>query len=172
MNDALSLDAPSLAIQASRALDARLHRPRAWTRDLALIGAASALPLAPAGLPWSFTLLSALVAAAGGALIGLTAPLLLHRRVRRVPLVLLMPAAFGLGGLWGSVTGVVVAALTSASWTATVPLFATAGALQLGWSWIPYCIGLARFRTTWPIVLAACALAPLVGWMAFVHVTS
>lgn len=153
-------------------IDARLHRPLVWARDLALVGAVSALPLALLrALPLATTLALVLVAAAGGALIGLLAPRLLHRRVRRVPLVLLVPAAIGLGGLWGAIAGLSAAAITHAPWIRVTELAASAGAAQLGRLWLPHSIGIARRGSSWPTVLVACAAAPLIGWLAYLHVT-
>lgn len=154
------------------AIDARLHRPRAWARDLALIGGASALPLAVcAAVPLSTVVLAALLAAIGGAAIGALVPRLLHRRVRRIPLFVLIPAAIGLGGAWGGAVGMIAALVTGAPFLRVTELAASAGAAQLGWLWLPYAIGIVRRGSSWPTVIAACAMAPLVGWLAYVHVT-
>lgn len=153
------------------AIDARLHRPRVWARDLALIGAGSTLPLLLfTDLPLATFALTALFAALGGAALGSLVSRLLHRRVRRVPLVLLVPAAFGLGGLWGGAAALFAALATGLPWVHFTEVVATAGAVQLGWVWLPYAIGVARKGSSWPTVAAACALAPIAGWLAYVHV--
>lgn len=158
--------------EESLAVDLRLHRPRVWARDLALIGAASALPLALfSALPPATVALAALFAALGGAAIGALVPALLHRRVRRIPLFVLVPAAFGLGGAWAGGAALLAALATGAPWVRFTELAATAGAAQLGWLWLPYAVGVARRGSSWPTVVAACAAAPLVGWLAHVHVT-
>lgn len=154
------------------AIDVRLHRPRAWARDLALIGAVSALPLALwTALPLATVALAVVLAALGGAAIGALVPRLLHRRVRRIPLFVLVPAAIGLGGAWGGTVGMITALAVGAPYLRVTEIAASAGALQLGWLWLPYAIGVARRGSSWPTVIAACTLAPLVGWLAYVHVT-
>ncbi len=153
-------------------IDARLDRPRVWARDLALVGAITALPLALwRYLPLSTALIAVALAAASGAVLGALVPRLLHRRVRRKPLVLLVPAAVGLGALWGAAVGLPAAWITHAPWIRVTELAASAGAAQLGWLWVPHAIGVARRGSSWPTVALACMAAPLIGWLAYVHVT-
>jgi hypothetical protein len=161
----------ALVLDSHDTLEARLDRPRTWARDLALVGAVSVAPLALFSVPAVTVGALVLLSALGGALLGAVAPHLLHRRVRRKPWLVLAAAAIGLGGLWGGLAGFGAATLTGAPWMRVTELAATAGAAQLGWLWIPYTITLARRGSTWPAVLAACVLAPIVGWLAYVHVT-
>ena len=151
-------------------IEERLHRQRVWARDLALVGAVTMLPLAVT-VSWKTALLAAAFSALGGALLGALVPRLLHRHVRRFPLLLLAPAGVGLGALWGAAAALPAAVLGHSPEIRTVELAATVGAAQLGWLWIPHAVRLARRRASWPTLIAAAVAAPLVAWLAYVHVT-
>ena len=146
--------------------------PLAWARDLALVGAVTTLALgAVTPLSWWTVLAAASLAMIGGAALGAVVPRLLHRRVRRKPLVLLALAAVGLGACWGGGAGYLAAHLTGGPWVRTTELAATATAAQLGWLWLPLVLRRARGRSTVAYVLAACAAAPVASYLAYLHVT-
>jgi hypothetical protein len=171
------IGAQSIEIETRRSLDDRLHRRGAWARDLAIVGAVSALPVFFIRFPWgdsagsTSTLLLALFAAAFGALIGLAVPWLLHHRVRRKPLALLVPAAVGLGALWGTAaTWMTAETLDMRLLWYAVSFNATVFAAQLGWFWLVYAIAIARRASGSWAVVAACALTPAIAWIAWLHV--
>lgn len=144
---------------------ARLVEARAWARDLACVGGASGLAISLLmGASASFVLSAALAAAAIGAAIGAGAPLLLSRRVRRIPVVLLLAASAGLGANWGAATGA-IAALASGEpgWLHAAELGATAGLVLLGAFWLPAALLRARGRSTGVVVLGAIALCPVIA---------
>lgn len=163
----------------------------AWIRDLALIGAASALAPAavvlegPASMPsvdgvsvlaaWPAFVVGALVAgAATGALLGAAFPRLLLGPFSRLPVAVMLLVGAVIGAAWGGIVGA-AAALVEAEVgrMSLVPARhfvalgagagAVAGALQLGWFWLPYTLRRARGRPAWPVVVAACAVSAGLG---------
>lgn len=147
-------------------------RARAWACDLALIGgvSAGALPLL-LGASATFAIVAALASAAIGAAIGSAAPLLLNRRVRRVPVLLLLGAGAGLGANWGAASAAIAALATGETWWAyAAQLGATAGLALLGAFWMPAVLLRARGRSTVPAILAALALCPAIAtYLAIVY---
>lgn len=176
MTHPLSLDSiPSRSIH--RPVDSTvdttvdLGSPRGWARDLGLVGTFTALGLAFANpMTWGALALTTLFAAGIGAGLGALVPRLMHPQVRKVPWLVLAVAGIGLGACWGGAAGLGGALLTGTPWMRATELGATAGAFQLGWLWLPLLLSRARGRRGTSLTLAACALAPLVGWGAALHV--
>ena len=130
--------------------------PREWARDLGLVGASSALVSAcvmHTGLAYALALVAA--ASALGALLGASMPLLLHRRVRKMPVVLLLGAGAGLGANWGGLAAALAALVTGAGLESSVLVGGNFGLMQLGWLWLPLVLTRARGRSTRPYLLAA-----------------
>ena len=149
-----------------------LGRAEDWATELAVVGALTTLGLGLVSSLPGATLAAALaLTALVGAGLGAIVPRLLHRHVRRVPILVLVVAGVGLGACWGAPAGYLAARLTGAPWIRTTALLATATAFQLGWLWLPVVLERARGRSPWPWVLAACLASPLVGWLAVQHVT-
>lgn len=146
----------------------------AWMRDFSLIGACSGA-LAPAFF-WShqpgYLAACGIGGAALGIALGFLLPPLLLGPVSRWPFAVLVVAGVGVGALWGAGAGFIGGAtqfgicdgLQLASLSATCG--AIAGALQLGWFWLPYTLRKVRGRSTWPLVLAACVLSGGLGLAA------
>lgn len=137
---------------------------RPWARDLAIVGASTSMVVpALVGAGAEFAITSGVLGAVLGVALGSAIPLILSRRVRRVPLVLLALAGAGVGANWGAATGALTALALDRSVTTAVEVGATAGLLQLGWFWIPAIAARARGRSTWPLVAASVALSPLLA---------
>lgn len=144
---------------------------RAWGRDLALVGAVTTLSLgAVSPLPVATVLVAAALAAVGGALLGALVPVLLGPRVRTKPVVALLAAGIGLGACWLGASGTAAALVTDGPWIWTAQICATAGAVQLGWLWLPMVLAHRDRAPTLEYVLLACLGAPLVGYLAYQHV--
>jgi len=156
---------------------ARLGERRSWVRDLTIIGGVSGA-LAPAAVGFlmpGYVLLAGAFGAGSGAVVGhLAASMLTKERVRRLPVAGLLVGGVGLGALWGALTGF-GAALGLGAFAhggggvllaLSALLASVAGAIQLGWFWLPYAILRARGRRTWPLVVVASLLAPALGWAA------
>ncbi len=143
----------------------------AWMRDFAIIGAFSGA-LAPAFF-WShqtgYLAACGVGGAALGVLLGLVLPPLLLGPVARWPFGVLLVLGLGVGALWGAGAGFVGGVtqfgvhdrLQLAALSTTCG--AIAGALQLGWFWLPYTLRKARGRSTWPVVVAACLVSGGLG---------
>lgn len=145
-----------------------------WMRDFALIGAVSGAA-APAFFWWQQPSYLAACGAAGaalGVLLGLVLPPLLLGPVARWPFGVLLVLGLGVGAAWGGGTGLagglVGFGLHDPMGLACVSGLcgAVAGALQLGWFWLPYALRKARGTRTWPVVAAACALSGGLGFAA------
>jgi hypothetical protein len=152
-----------------RSIEEMLSRGE-WMRDLAIVGAASALPAmflsAPGYTPSSdFVVLLCVFASAGAALIGLAIPTLLQRRIRRMPLLLIAPAAMCVGELWGGGSALLASAIAREPIVWMTTLGAIVGALVLGTFWLPYALLRAHGRSAHGVVIGACATAPLFGWL-------
>lgn len=150
---------------------APLGRAEDWAVELSMVGALTTLGLGlvasiPAPTLAAALALTSLIGAGLGALI----PRLLHRHVRRIPVLVLIAAGVGLGGLWGGPAGFLAATVTSAPWRDTTALLGTATAFQFGWLWLPVVLERARGRSPWPWVLGACLASPVIGWLAVQHV--
>ena len=167
---ALSIDIDTTALPSLRR-SPDLGAPRAWARDLALVGGFTGLGLGFATpMGWDSLAITALLAAGLGAVLGLLVPRLLHPQVRKTPWLLLVAAGIGLGACWGGAAGLGGALLTGAPWMRATELGATAAAFQLGWLWLPLLLARASGREGGALALLACAIAPLVGWLATLHV--
>lgn len=150
---------PEPETNVARALDAR-----GWARDLAIVGASTSLVVpATVGAQLGLALVAGLIGALLGMLIGSAAPVLLARRVRRIPLFVLALAGAGLGADWGAVTAGLTAGSMGRSWAWGVELGAIVGLVQLGWFWIPAIWMRARGRPTWPLVALAVLLCPVLA---------
>ena len=145
-----------------------------WMRDWALIGASSALApavvlsvLVPGLLP--ALLLACLIGGVLGGAVGVVAPPLLERVRGRVPIPALLLLGLPLAAVWGWLGGfgAAIAMLLASDAAAGVHLLGTlmavTSALQLGGAWFPYTFQSVLGQRTWPVVLAACCLAPLLG---------
>lgn len=148
-------------------LDGSPWRRGPWVRDLALIGAATCLIIPMMTLPsWlrlDFAIVAAAAGAVSGAMIGWLAPNLLHPYVRRLPVVLLLGAGFGLGSVWGAVAGSAAALSTGTNLTLSASTAAICGGLQLGWIWLPYTVFQARGERLWILVFLALLFAVVLG---------
>ncbi|UJR86563.1 hypothetical protein [Sandaracinus amylolyticus] len=147
-------------------LEQRLVAPRGWALDLAWVGGASALAIATMlGASLFGALAVAATSALIGALIGACAPLLLSRRVRRVPVLLLLAAGAGLGANWGALSAVSVAVASGSGvgWIRAAELGATAGLVVMGLFWLPAALLRAHGRSTRLARIAALALSPLIA---------
>lgn len=150
--------------RVTRALDAR-----GWARDLAIVGASTSMVVPAAiGAHVGVAIASGAIGALIGVLIGSAAPILLGRRVRRIPLIVLALAGAGLGADWGAVTAGLTAGPAGASWAWAVELGAIVGLVQLGWFWIPAIWMRARGLPTWPLVALAVVLCPVLA-IALAH---
>lgn len=161
----------SAIIESTRS-PAPLGARRAWSLDLACVGAITTLALGVVSpLSVSTVVVAAALSALGGVALGGLVPTLLAWRVRRKPVVLLLVAGVGLGACWLGFASAGAALLTGTSWTWALSIGASAGAVQLGWLWLPMVLARAKGRSTVEYVLLACLASPLVGYLAFRHVT-
>ncbi len=160
---------PQPTTLASTQVKARLGDRRLWARDLALIGALSSFTAPLIAVPmigWDYPIVASIAGALTGAALGWFAPGMLAK-FRRWPLsILLLVGGPIVGALWGATVGasaipMAISELPEAWWIS--PLVAgTAGALQLGWFWLPYTWLQARSKARWPlVVVAGCFGAPL-----------
>jgi hypothetical protein len=148
-----------------------------WARDLAIVGGGTSF-LAIAfvegfrgGHERVFLIAATILGAVVGALFGLGLRRLLLAWLR-LPIVVWMPISLVLGGLWGAIVGGL--AMVIAEWgkaQISIALLAAivagiAGALQLGWFWLPYAVRAGRGKSTWPVVAAALLLGGLTGHLA------
>lgn len=160
----------SSTARSVRPLGARLP----WMRDFTLIGAISGAA-APA-LFWldrpGYLAACGVAGAALGLLLGLFLPPLLLGPVSRWPFAVLLLLGLGAGAAWGGAAGL-AGGLFSFGVNDRMGLVwlsgtcgAVAGALQLGWFWLPYTLRKAKAKSTWPIVLAACLMSGGLGYAA------
>lgn len=143
----------------------------AWLRDFGLIGAVTGAA-APAFFWWhqpEYLAACGAIGASLGGLLGLVMRPLLLGPFSRWPFGVLLVVGLGAGALWGGGTGlgggIVGFGLEDQMGLPFISGIAgaVAGALQLGWFWLPYTLRHARGRSTWPIVLAACLLSAGLG---------
>ena len=150
----------------------------AWIRDLTLVGAASTAAPAMVVLHVfpDFVKVAAVVGPLTGAVLGIVLRPLLLGPLSRVPFIALIGVGALLGALWGASVGglaaegaALLAANGSPSGLDIPPVElgllcgAVAGAIQLGWFFVPYTLQRARGRPAWPVVVVACALSPALG---------
>jgi hypothetical protein len=158
-------------VLAPRALPAPLTgAPATWSRDWAIVGGVTGY-LAPAGAMFGATAHPWLVACTatfvlGGAILGQIVPRLLERSRGRVPLtvvgVVLPPTLVLLGMLWAGLA----AAWVGAPVGPAAIFGAVAAGFQVGVFWLPYTVAAVLDRPRWPVVIAACMVAPLLGFVA------
>lgn len=135
--------------------------PRGWARDLAWLSASTALVPLVFGVGLGYVAITALAGALVGRAIGTAAPALLARRVRKIPVVLLLGAGAGLGANMGAAAALIAALASNVHWMRVVEYGATAGMIQLGVFWLPAALLRARGRSTMPALIGALALGPL-----------
>ncbi|AKF09992.1 hypothetical protein [Sandaracinus amylolyticus] len=144
----------------------RLLTRRGWALDLAWVGGASALAVATMlGASALFALAVAATSALIGAAIGAGAPWLLSRRVRRLPVLVLLGAGAGLGANWGALSAASVALASDGGlgWVRAAELGGTAGLLVMGLFWLPAALLRASGRSTRLARIAALALSPVIA---------
>jgi hypothetical protein len=149
----------------------------AWMRDFVLVGACAAL--APAKVIGEqmapFVAGAALAGPLTGALLGLVLRPVLLGPLSRVPFGALVVVGLVLGAVWGGLVGLGAGGfagavdpdhmlLTPSTMMSLGALYgAGAGAIQLGWFFVPYTVQRARGRRAWPVVVAACLISPALG---------
>jgi hypothetical protein len=149
-------------------------RPRDWARDFSLIGGVTGL-LAPwlLGDP-SYIAAAAISGAVAGAGLGAAVPRMLVRaRHWKVPALML--GGMGIGAVWGGIAGAAAGLTQPNLFWLSVAIAGIAGAMQFGWIWLPYVLKKIGHKRTWPLLLAAFAAAPLLGWASiwlFVMISS
>ena len=147
-----------------------------WARDFAIIGAVTGFA-APAPFWWgNFTYLGACAGAGAvvGALLGVVMAGALVGPFARWPFGVLLLFGLGVGAAWGA----------SAAYLGGVAGFGTpahdklelaklssmagavAGAVQLGWFWLPYVLRKSRGLSGVPIVVASCLISGALGFAA------
>ena len=167
---------PSLPPWASK-----LGDPFTWVRDFALIGATTAF-LAPTAvleltgihLSLTYYIGTTLSGAAIGGLLGWVLPRLLISRLRTVRMWKLLLAGLVAGAACGALAGALSALSLGepldASYSGQIlfglMLGAPAGALQLGWLWLPYTRRAVAAHRRWPLVAAACVASLGLGWLS------
>ena len=153
----------ALAPHTPSALTTAVGRPREWARDFSLIGGVTGL-LAPAllGDP-SYVAAAAVSGAIAGGALGAAVPKMLTR-LRHLKVPALMLGGMGIGAVWGGIAGAVAGFTMPNLFWLSVAVASIAGALQFGWIWLPYVLKKIGRKRTWPLVLAAFAAAPLLGW--------
>ena len=166
--------ASDLALRSTETGLAAVGGTKRWATDLAFVGAVSGAvaPLAFAPMmampAATYAVIAGAAGAATGLALGLVAPKLLTGLLRNVPVGALLVGGIALGGAWGGLVGAITATAISPHpelLHSSVEIAAIAGAIQLGWWWLPYLMRLAKGKSTWPLMLAAAALAPFLGWI-------
>ena len=153
----------ALTPHTSNALTTAVGRPTEWARDFSLIGGVTGL-LAPwlLGDP-TYVAAAAISGAMAGAALGATVPRMLTK-LRHLKVPSLMLGGMGIGAVWGGVSGAIAGLTLPNLFWLSVSIASIAGALQFGWIWLPYVMKKIGRKRTWPLVLAAFAAAPLLGW--------
>ena len=161
-------------------VDSPLGTRTAWIRDFTVVGAASTLAplvIVRGGMP-DFVAGAAVVGPIIGALLGLVLRPVLLGPMSKVPCGLLILVGALLGGMWGALDGGLAAIVgpylhdpDPHSYVQATPFLGTlvggvAGAFQVGWFFVPYTVLRARGKAAWPVVVAACAVSPTLGFIA------
>lgn len=153
----------------AKALPRLTGRPLHWARDLSWVGTATAAGVALA-LGLGTTVLGQAAVAAGalaGFGLGLEMPAFLESARRRLPLPMVGLRIVVAGAAMGGFVGLASATVAGTPFVlGPMVIGGLAGALQLGWWWLPYTILTVTDRPTWPAVVVACLLAPAVGPLA------
>ncbi len=152
---------------------APLGTPTRWARDMALVGGVSgfAAPFAVLGQHTELAIFSPVAGVLGGltgAALGFVLPRILAGPLAKRRVASLLLGGVLAGGLWGALVGTLasVIALGSGFLLVSAVLAGIGGAVQFGWVWLPYMMRSARRQRTWPVLLGACLLAPLLGHIA------
>lgn len=135
-----------------------------WGRDLGVVSGATALAAATHafGIGGYALVLSAL-GVMGGLLLGLEMPRFLDTARQRMSLPAIAVRCTAAGGAMGGMVALLTLLVGGAPLIEPVIVATVAGALQLGWFWLPYTVLTVLQRPTWPVVVGAVVLAPLAG---------
>jgi hypothetical protein len=135
-----------------------------WIRDFGFVGGVTGF-LAPYVVLENveYSLRAGVGGAVTGALLGLFTSALLSTRARRWPKLVLLPAGFAIGALWGM--GAVLP--TTMLLELSLIFGGAAGAVQLGWFWLAYSYRRVNLRSTWAVVLLASLLSGGLGYAGF-----
>ena len=118
--------------------------------------------------PWllgdpTYVAAAAVSGALAGAGLGAAVPKLLTR-LRHLKVPALMLGGTAIGAVWGGVAGAIAGFTVPNLFWLSVAVASIAGAIQFGWIWLPYVLKKIGRKRTWPLVLAAFAAAPVLGW--------
>lgn len=144
-------------------------KPVVWARDLSLVGTATAAgAVLGLGLLGTLGLATVGIGAVVGFVLGLLMPEFLEESRSRLSLVAIgmrcVTVGFAAGGFVGFASAGLFGPVAGDWWfLAPVLIGGLAGALQLGWWWLPYTVLTVTRRPTWPAVIVAGLVAPLVG---------
>ena len=142
--------------------------PLAWGRDLAVLGAVSGVS-ASAGvgiMDGGFLSAASLAGLLCGFFLGLEMPYFLESARRRLSLSAIAVRCIAVGGATGAFMGLLSAHSVGEVFVGPFAVAGIAGALQFGWFWLPYTVLTVLGRRTWPVVVAACVMSPLLGALA------
>jgi len=161
---------PELTPAAPAPLARITGRRRDWMRDATIVGLVSGYT-GPAWVLYGPSLHPHLVACAltggvAGVLMGAVAPDLLEQLRRRVSLRTLMVVLPLLAFFLGTGMATLAASAVGAPMGAASRFGAVALAGQVALFWLPYTVATVLEGPRWPVVLAACALSPLLGPVA------
>lgn len=171
------MDDPGALGPPLRAVDRALGSARRWSSDLALIGAASSFlaPFTIFGWSWvGYPVIAGVLGAVSGGVLGPVLRRLFHGVLGKTKVAPLLIAGLGVGAAWGAFVAAGAAAVLtllegSGYLFSIIPLAAVcgaaAGAVQLGWFWLPYLLRRAHGRSVWPVLLGASLLAPALGYL-------
>jgi hypothetical protein len=157
-----------------------------WALSFGVMGTLTALgatlPSLFLAFPFqAYHLALAALAGATALALGATLPGVLDVLRRRVRLRWLVAGALAIGGAWGALVSGLAAALTTPAleigtvermWAypletgGLVAAGALVGALQVSWFWLGHAVQTALRGRRWPLLAAAAALAPILGWIA------
>ncbi len=157
------------AMHPPRALPTRITgSPVRWGADLAVVGAVTgaSVPAALLGAASISVVPSAIAGLGCGLLLGVLFPNFLDSARLRVPLDSIGLRAVGAGAGFGALVGLSTAVIVGDIPLAAFFVGGLVGALQIGWLWLPYTMLTVLGRPRWPVVLAACVVAPVLGPMA------
>ncbi|MCB9653090.1 MAG: hypothetical protein H6729_03015 [Deltaproteobacteria bacterium] len=124
------------------------------------------------GASWAlcYSLVAGLAGASSGALLGPALRRLFGGVLGQARVAALLGSGLVVGAGWGASVAVGAAYLCGAlgyDYDRFIPeaafCGALAGALQLGWFWLPYLLRRARGRSVWPGLLVSTLLAPGLG---------
>jgi hypothetical protein len=165
----------SLAVPSTQSSSlARASSPSAWARDLAVVGGvssvASTIAFAPAMVVpvGMYALIAGATGVLTGALLGVVAGKAIAGPLARLPVLAVLAGGVGAGAVWGGTVGAIAALALGAHGMvleSSIEIAAVAGAIQLGWWWLPYLLRRAHEKSTWPVVFFAACLSPFLGWI-------